>query len=139
MKEISIWFMRENHTFLKLDNDLKNAINQLKKEYDDGEKCGTVHTKIKGMESDATKGGYNIFWDDFKEEIEKWWARFEIAKEKFLAEKIFNLEEHLIQKFHEYRDLCRKNSDTLELAWNNGGKLLAICEVMEAAGFKVPE
>lgn len=51
----------------------------------------------------------------------------------------FDLKSHLEKKFHEYRDLCRKYSDTPELAWSHGGKLLAICEVIEAAGFEVPE
>jgi len=74
MKEIpAIWYMRDNHTFLRLSEDYEVAIMQIKETFDEGNTYGMLCTNRK-PDIGVVHAGDKNSWRKFAADAKRWFA-----------------------------------------------------------------
>jgi hypothetical protein len=71
---LSIWYMRDNHTFKKLSNDVNTALIEIEHEFNSGWTHGSLCSKNDGFKMIHAKGSEKRleFFNECKNELEKW-------------------------------------------------------------------
>lgn len=69
----SVYYMRDNHTFRRLSNDVETAVAMLWEEFDDGYTCGMLCSKTPGTPKSVQSNGRDK------------WAEFEAAARAYYA------------------------------------------------------
>jgi hypothetical protein len=72
--DISIWYMRDNHTFLQLPLDVKAAIELISHEFAAGYSHGMLCSKHPAMAYKHVHGNGSIAWHAFETEAREWLA-----------------------------------------------------------------
>ena len=72
MDEISIYYMRDNHTFRKLSLNVESALVEIQQELDDGFTCGALVCDHKAAPQRIVRCYYRNV-DKFKAEVKKWY------------------------------------------------------------------
>ena len=73
METPTLWYMRDNHTFLRLSEDYTVAIMQIKETFDEGYTYGMLCTKGKPDVGVVNAGGKNS-WREFAADAKRWYA-----------------------------------------------------------------
>jgi aspartate aminotransferase-like enzyme len=89
MTEINIYYMRDNHTFKKLTNDVNTALSEIEHEFNQGFTHGGMFSKAKGFRDIQATGPENRleFFAECKAELEKWLVKEELEPVAWLTEE----------------------------------------------------